>query len=347
MKTTRFFTVVFSLFMISTLAYAEPAPRPEHWAKPLDLPGVPNFHKVSDQLYRSAQPTKEGMENLKKFGIETIINLRSIHPDRKKVAGTGLAYEHIYMQAWHPEEEEAVRFLQIVTNPRRTPVLVHCQHGADRTGAMCAIYRVAVQRWRKEDAIREMLDGGFGFHAVWKNLLRWINRLDIDRIKKNALGVNQPATIGSDLNSSHPRQIIPASHSLTRDTIIPLPKKGEEVPLPKIKDICQHYALHDLWQKIAKNPPPLPFQSDGCSLWFDTWRGIDLYPACFLHDLKYWAGYSGEDVERLIADAELMIDVARLQGSTAMAETMFHGVRPGGHEMFKQSFSWGFGRVQK
>ena len=124
-----------------------------------------------------------------------------------------------------------------------------------------------------------------------------------------------------------------------------LPKKGEEVPLPKIKEICQHFGLYDLWAKIADDPPPNPFYSDGCSLWFDSWLGVSLYSACFLHDLKYWAGYPGEDVERLIADAQLMIDVARLLNATALAETMFHGVRVGGHEIFKQSFSWGFGRI--
>ena len=43
-------------------------------------------------------------------------------------------------------------------------------------------------------------------------------------------------------------------------------------------------------------------------------------------------------------DAELMIDVARLLKDTKMAETMFHGVRVGGHEHLNASFSWGFGR---
>ena len=109
-----------------------------------------------------------------------------------------------------------------------------------------------------------------------------------------------------------------------------LPEKGEEVELPKIKEICEHYKLRALWEKIEKDPPPKSFKSDGCSMWFDSWGGISMYPACFLHDLKYWAGHPGEDVDRLIADAELMIDVARLLGSTKMAETMFHGVRIGG-----------------
>jgi hypothetical protein len=40
-----------------------------------------------------------------------------------------------------------------------------------------------------------------------------------------------------------------------------------------------------------------------------------------------------------------MIDVARLLGSPEMAETMFQGVRIGGHEIFKRSFPWGFGRA--
>ena len=125
---------------------------------------------------------------------------------------------------------------------------------------------------------------------------------------------------------------------------IKLPPIGEEVPLPRIKEICEFYELRDLWRKIESDPPPHPFKSDGCTGWFDEWRGVSLYPAGFLHDLKYWAGYPGEDVDRLVADAELMIDVARVLKSTPMAETMFHGVRIGGNEKFKMTFSWGFGR---
>lgn len=158
--------------------------RLDAWAQPLPLAGVPNLHKVSGDLYRSAQPTGEGMSYLKKLGIETIVNLRSFHSDRARIGNTGLAYEHIYMKAWRPEQKEIIRFLRIVTNPKRTPVLVHCQHGADRTGTMTAVYRIAVQGWSKEEAIREMNDGSFGFHGIWQNLVAWINFLDFETIKK-------------------------------------------------------------------------------------------------------------------------------------------------------------------
>jgi protein tyrosine/serine phosphatase len=153
------------------------------WAKRLDLPGLQNFHKVSDELYRGAQPNTEGMKQLEKLGIKTVVNLRSSHSDRDELEGTGLAYEHIKMTTLNIQSKDAARFLQIVTDSGSTPVFVHCQYGSDRTGTMCAIYRIAVQGWNKDEAIEEMTKGGFGFHSLWKNLVDYIRNLDIDEIK--------------------------------------------------------------------------------------------------------------------------------------------------------------------
>ena len=75
--------------------------------------------------------------------------------------------------------------------PARVPVLVHCQHGADRTGSMIAVYRVIVQGWSKDDAIREMKEGGYGFHRIWGNLPEWIENLDIDGVRRE-VGIEQP-----------------------------------------------------------------------------------------------------------------------------------------------------------
>ncbi len=174
--------------MLAGAAFAgePPTNRPASWARPVTLEGVPNLHHVSSNLYRSAQPTAQGMRNLREKGVATVVNLRSFHSDADELKGTGLACEHIPMKAWHPERDEVVRFLRIVADPKRTPVLVHCQHGADRTGTLCALYRVAVQGWTKEEAIREMTRGGFGFHEVWQNLPAWIADLDIESIRRDA-----------------------------------------------------------------------------------------------------------------------------------------------------------------
>ena len=188
-------------------AFAEEAKpseeRPAAWATPLALAGAPNLHRVDAMLYRSAQPTAEGMQNLRKQGITTVVNLRSFSSDRDEIGSTGLAYEHIYMKAWHPERKEAVRFLQIVTDPKRTPVLVHCHHGSDRTGAMVALYRIAVQGWTKEAAVREMTEGGYGFHPVWVNLPEWITQLDVDAVRREA-GIASPAGPGEKKEGSGP-----------------------------------------------------------------------------------------------------------------------------------------------
>lgn len=160
--------------------------RPAHWAKAITLEGAPNLHKVSDSLYRSAQPTALGMQNLKKMGIKTVVNLRAFHSDRDELEDTGLGYQHIQMQALRMSRGDAVRFLKIVTDPKQTPVLVHCMHGADRTGAMAALYRVAVEGWSKEQAIDEMRNGGFNFHGIFSNLLKWLEGLDVESVKRDA-----------------------------------------------------------------------------------------------------------------------------------------------------------------
>ena len=91
----------------------------------------------------------------------------------------------------HPDEHlnegsDVVHFLRIVTDENRRPVFVHCMHGADRTGTMCAAYRVAVDGWTKRQAIDEMTQGGFGFHSIWSNLPKLIENLDVEKIRVKA-----------------------------------------------------------------------------------------------------------------------------------------------------------------
>ena len=182
MKPTTASCFLFLLFIFVTSA--DNKEFKDTWAQEIKLEGAKNFRKVSNVLYRSAQPDKEGMKNLKKMGVKTIINLRSFHSDRDEIGNTGLAYEHMYTKTWHIEEKEIVRFLQIVSDPDRTPALVHCMQGVDRTGTMCAIYRIVVEGWDKKEAIAEMK--AIGHNKIWKNLPRLIEKLDVEDIKKKA-----------------------------------------------------------------------------------------------------------------------------------------------------------------
>ena len=176
-------TILIAICCISVLIAFGAEKRPEKWAKAIKFEGVPNFHKVDDNLYRSAQPDAEGMKNLKKFGIKTIINLRSAHSDDDEIGKLEFKTYHIKIKTWNMKDKYGVAFLKIVSDKKNYPILVHCRHGADRTGTMCAVYRIVVQGWTKKEALKEMQDGGYNFHSVWQNLIRWIKKTNMKKLK--------------------------------------------------------------------------------------------------------------------------------------------------------------------
>ncbi len=147
------------------------------------MAGVGNLHKINEGLYRSAQPTREGMKNLEKMGIKTVINLRAFHSDSNEIRGTTLLNDALSVKTWHIEDEDVIRVLRTIRKKENGPFLIHCLHGADRTGVMSALYRIVVQGWTKEDALKEMVDGGYGFHPVWTNIITYVKNVDVERIK--------------------------------------------------------------------------------------------------------------------------------------------------------------------
>jgi hypothetical protein len=177
----------------ATTAPPAPGPRPASWASAVAAsPGLPNLYRVNASLYRSAQPSRAGFALLESRPslangdppINTVVSLRAFNDDSSLVATpSALHLEEISFKTWHPEDEDVVKFLRIATTPALQPVLVHCRHGSDRTGTMVAVYRIVVEGWTKAQAVDEMVHGGFGFHPMWQNLLRYIDALDVDAIR--------------------------------------------------------------------------------------------------------------------------------------------------------------------
>ncbi|MEN6386461.1 MAG: dual specificity protein phosphatase family protein [Phycisphaerales bacterium] len=158
--------------------------RPEVWTKQVETKGIGNFHQVSENLYRGKQPTAQGIEQLKQMGVKTIVNLRTEDTDTKLLKGYDFNYVRIPMRAKDPKVEDVITFLKIATDINQGPVFVHCMRGADRTGMMCAAYRVVVQGWDKKDAINEMKNGGYKFSPLCGKLADFINALDVEQIRK-------------------------------------------------------------------------------------------------------------------------------------------------------------------
>ncbi|MCB8563625.1 dual specificity protein phosphatase family protein [Fusobacterium ulcerans] len=189
--------MIFFSFFILTNCSAQPinkTPDSKKWAIPIKVQGADNFYKVSETLFRSEQPTEDGMKNIEAFGIGTVISLRSRQKDVELAKNTELNLIHVSMRAWNPKYEDAVKVMYFLNpnNPEtnKKPILIHCYHGADRTGMMVALYRMVYQNWEREEALDEMLNGGYGYHSMWKDIVAFIKTVDIEQLRKDSQIVN-------------------------------------------------------------------------------------------------------------------------------------------------------------
>ncbi len=158
--------------VVLALMYPRVEPAPDFALKE-NLPGVANFGRLTQQVWRGRAPDAEGLRTLKKLGVRTIIDFRT-HDEHEELArDPGIEYIQMPFSAFDPPPREIVdEFLGIVTDPDRLPVFFHCRHGKDRTGAMAALYRIRVQGWEPEKAVREMKF--FGFRRIYRDLLEFV-----------------------------------------------------------------------------------------------------------------------------------------------------------------------------
>lgn len=167
-------------------------PRPSTWAVQVkNTADVPNLYKITDHIYRSGQPTEKGIAELVHSGngmnIKTIIDLRQFHKNDVPSSANHLRIEQVPMYAGQIDskiiDNAVIKVMKIISEEKNGPFLIHCKYGADRTGLMSAMYRIIYQNWSKEMAIDEMLNGGYGFHALWTNIIEYIEKADIENLR--------------------------------------------------------------------------------------------------------------------------------------------------------------------
>ena len=131
-------------------------------------------------LYRSGQPGAAGWQAIKdRYQIRTVVCLRQARPDadwwkteNTFCHGNGIDLVHLPVGE-DPTQAQLDLFLDLVTDPARQPVLVHCMAGSVRTGLMVAAYRIRVQGWSCENAVAEAETLRFraGTHESYVDLL--------------------------------------------------------------------------------------------------------------------------------------------------------------------------------
>jgi tyrosine-protein phosphatase SIW14 len=167
----------------------------------ISLPGIPNAGKISDSLFRGAQPDVSHLDELKKIGITTIVDLRSESSgtrEREKIMAESLGMHFISIPVDGFSNPTSAQLAEFFTLFRQTPlqkIFVHCQYGKDRTGVFIASYRIAFDHWTANQAMKEML--AFGFNRGWHpSMAAFINdlseRLNSDPTLRAALGTGSP-----------------------------------------------------------------------------------------------------------------------------------------------------------
>jgi tyrosine-protein phosphatase SIW14 len=177
MGQVRLFPLALLIFCVIPEIHAQDTSQPitpsvmsSAYGEKLKIRGVPNPGKINDGLFRGAQPNEQGLEELKKLGITTIVDLRAEDRgksewERKQSEKLGMKFVHIPIAGFAaPTNEEVAQFLSLF-NDSQQKIFVHCLLGEDRTGVFVATYRMSMEKWPVTQAMREM--NSFGFNAFW------------------------------------------------------------------------------------------------------------------------------------------------------------------------------------
>jgi tyrosine-protein phosphatase SIW14 len=146
---------------------------------------IKNFHQVSNDVYRGAQPYTAGMEYLKSIHVKTDLDLEHFQfwtsgQEKRDAASGAIDFvsepllslpDELSIAQPNLDEKRMNEVIDILGDPNGYPLYVHCHRGMDRTGLAIGLYRVIYQKWTPEDAWSEMLK--FGYHTSYLTLTRY------------------------------------------------------------------------------------------------------------------------------------------------------------------------------
>ncbi len=125
-----------------------------------------NFRSVvPEKVYRSSQPSARNIEKwTKEYGIKTVVNLRGRSDSeeyrgvRVKAEKLGLSYVDLALSGKHaPTKTELAQLVELIETAR-TPMLLHCLSGVDRSGMAGVMAMMAIGWESYEEAVGELFD---------------------------------------------------------------------------------------------------------------------------------------------------------------------------------------------
>lgn len=141
------------------------------------IAGIPNFHQVTERIYRGGQPETAAWTQLASLGVKTVVDLRravehSVSGESLAVVAAGMRYVNFPMDGFAtPNAEQLGVPLRVLDADDK--VFVHCKLGCDRTGTVIAAYRISRQGWENQKALAEARS--LGLHWYENGMKRFIS----------------------------------------------------------------------------------------------------------------------------------------------------------------------------
>jgi protein tyrosine phosphatase (PTP) superfamily phosphohydrolase (DUF442 family) len=133
--------------------------------RPLDLAGLHNVFRVTDQLYSGSSPEGDtGFQSLQELGVRTMVSVDGARPEVERARKFGLRYVHLPIGYDGVPREQALRMVRAVRD-LPGPVYIHCHHGKHRGPAAAAVVRLCLdEKCSVADAVAEMRRAGTDPH---------------------------------------------------------------------------------------------------------------------------------------------------------------------------------------
>ena len=121
-----------------------------------------NKHRVSEEVWRAAQPSPGQIAEAARDGVKTIVNLRggreygSWPLEKEACDQNGLVLVDFVLRSREAPERDEILKLPDFFKTLHYPILVHCKSGADRAGLMAALYLLIVKNARADEALKQL-----------------------------------------------------------------------------------------------------------------------------------------------------------------------------------------------
>jgi uncharacterized protein (TIGR01244 family) len=143
-------------------------------------PGLDNLGHPLEGIATAGQPEEEHLKRLAEAGYKTIVDLRTPEEDRgldepEAARQAGMEYVNIPVGHEDVEDETFERFRELMKDPERRPVLVHCS-SANRVGALLIPYFVLDEEKSTEEAVKIASEVGLKSDELKQAALRYAER---------------------------------------------------------------------------------------------------------------------------------------------------------------------------